>query len=69
MLRYDSTGALDSSFGSGGTVITQVAAPGKSDKAHALALQPDDRVPVVRILVAGQAGGNNSDFALTRYWP
>lgn len=69
VLRYDTTGTLDSSFGTGGTVITPVAAPGKSDKAHALALQPDDRVPVVRILVAGQAVGTNSDFALTRYWP
>lgn len=69
VLRYDSTGAPDTSFGTGGTVITPVAAPGKSDKANALALQSDDRVPVVRILVAGQADGNNSDFALTRYWP
>jgi uncharacterized delta-60 repeat protein len=69
VLRYDSAGAPDTSFGTGGTVITSVAAPNKSDKANALALQPDDRVPVVRILVAGQADGNNSDFALTRYWP
>jgi len=69
VLRYDSTGAPDNSFGTGGTVVTQVAPPGKNDKANALALQPDDRVPVVRILVAGQASGDNSDFALTRYWP
>jgi uncharacterized delta-60 repeat protein len=69
VLRFSPTGVLDTSFGTGGTVITPVAAPGKSDKANALALQPDDRVPVVRILVAGQADANNSDFALTRYWP
>ncbi len=69
VVRYDSVGVLDNTFGTGGIAITPVAAPGKSDKANALVLQPDDRVPVVRILVAGQADGNNSDFALTRYWP
>jgi uncharacterized delta-60 repeat protein len=69
VLRYDSTGTLDSGFGTGGKAITSVAAPNKSDKANALVLQPDDRVPVVRIVVAGQADGNNSDFALARYWP
>jgi uncharacterized delta-60 repeat protein len=68
LLRFSATGELDSSFGSGGISITPVAASGKSDKANAMVLQQDDRVPTVRILVAGQADGTNSDFALTRYW-
>jgi uncharacterized delta-60 repeat protein len=69
VVRYDTAGALDNSFGSGGKVLTSVAAIGKNDKALAMVLQPDDRVPVVRILLAGEANGSNHDFALTRYWP
>jgi len=61
-------GQPDGSFGVGGTVITPVAGT-KNDAAHALALQPDDRVPTTRIVLAGGANGSNHDFAVTRYWP
>jgi uncharacterized delta-60 repeat protein len=59
--RYLSDGTLDPSFGSGGTVVTAVAAGG--DQAFALALQPDGK-----IVVAGQASnGSDLDVAVLRY--
>jgi len=68
VVRYADDGALDPTFGPGGTAITPVAATGKNDQAMALALQPDDRVPAVRVVVAGYASTSNSDFAIARYW-
>ena len=51
-------------------VITPVATGTGRDQGNAVLLQTDDRIPAVRVLVAGQAGGagGNSDFAVTRYW-
>ncbi len=69
LLRYEATGALDSGFGTGGKVVTPIASGTKDDTAHAVALQTDERVPVVRILLAGSASDSNHDFALVRYWP
>jgi len=68
VLRLLEDGTPDGSFGTAGRVVTPVAGA-KSDSAHALALQPDPRVPSTRILLAGGASGSNFDFALTRYWP
>jgi uncharacterized delta-60 repeat protein len=68
LLRYDAGGRLDRSFGDGGVVITEVAAPSKADQGSALLIQPDERVPSERILVAGFASGGFSQFALTRFW-
>ena len=42
--RYEITGALDTSFGSGGTVVTQIEA---NNAAGAVAIQPDGRIVVV----------------------
>lgn len=69
LVRYEATGALDTGFGSGGKVVTPIAPGTKDDTAHAVALQTDERVPVVRILLAGSASDSNHDFALARYWP
>jgi len=69
VLRFEATGAPDTTFGSGGTVTTPVASGTKSDQAKAAALQVDERVPVTRILLAGSANEANNDFAVTRYWP
>jgi len=69
VVRYEASGALDTTFGNAGTVTTAVASGTKSDQAKAVALQPDDRVPVTRILLAGSANESNNDFAVTRYWP
>jgi uncharacterized delta-60 repeat protein len=69
VVRYTADGALDASFGEGGEVVTEVSAPQRRDEAAAVLLQTDERVPTVRVLLAGSAtGAGNSDFAVTRYW-
>ena len=45
MVRYNSNGTLDSGFGAGGEVITDVS--GHHDEAHGLAIQPDGKIVVV----------------------
>ena len=64
LARYNPDGTLDSSFGTGGVVVTDFG-PG-FDGAGALELQIDGR-----IVVAGQAGvdDGHKDFALARYLP
>jgi uncharacterized delta-60 repeat protein len=58
--RYTKRGVLDTSFGRGGTVLTDF---GFDDEALALALQPDGK-----IVVAGYSSdGSGSDLALARY--
>lgn len=62
LARFDAAGNPDGTFGNGGTATTDTGGPG--DNAHAMALQPDDK-----ILLAGEwntALGAN-DFALARY--
>jgi uncharacterized delta-60 repeat protein len=68
LVRYDAKGALDTTFGSTGIVITEVAASKKSDIASAVLLQSDERVPTTRVLLAGYAATSNYDFAVARYW-
>src|SRR5215472_13629041 len=63
LARYNSNGTLDASFGTGGRVTTDFAAP--NDQAESVAVQPDGR-----IVVAGAAGrftNRGFDFALARY--
>lgn len=61
LARYNSNGTLDTSFGSGGKVITWFG--GVSAQVFAAALQPDGK-----IVVAGYANVNGGyDFALARY--
>lgn len=68
LARYNSDGRLDTSFGTGGMVITSAGADGR---ATAVALQADGK-----IVMAGSASkrtgfdqGIDSDFALARYNP
>jgi uncharacterized delta-60 repeat protein len=68
LARYSADGELDVSFGNDGIVLTEVAPATKNDVASAVLLQADDRVPTVRVLLAGSANGSNHDFAVTRYW-
>ncbi|MEH2443788.1 putative Ig domain-containing protein, partial [Nostoc sp.] len=56
VVRYNSEGTLDSSFGSAGKVITNL---GSTDIGYSIALQADGK-----ILVAGVSGNN---FAVVRY--
>ncbi|MBL8311384.1 MAG: hypothetical protein JNL19_13245 [Burkholderiales bacterium] len=61
LARYTSNGSLDTAFGAGGKVITGISSNG--DYAHAIVLQPDEKV-----VVAGTCfGGSNDDFCLARY--
>jgi uncharacterized delta-60 repeat protein len=63
--RYDIGGNLDGRFGSGGKVTTDFS-NGSIDEAHAVAIQPDQKIVVVgQTLSPGT--GNTVDFALVRY--
>jgi uncharacterized delta-60 repeat protein len=68
VLRYTAQGRADFTFGLAGQVIAPVAPPWRSDAGRALALQPDDRVPTVRLIQAGEATDGSYKFALQRYW-
>ena len=60
-IRVNADGSLDTSFGSGGEVATDIA--GTHDVPNAIAVQPDGR-----ILLAGYYhSGGNEQFALVRY--
>jgi uncharacterized delta-60 repeat protein len=60
VVRYTTTGALDGTFGTGGTVVTPL---GSGADAAAMALQPDGKI----VLAGGAAGATGTDFALVRY--
>ncbi|PYE51073.1 hypothetical protein [Deinococcus yavapaiensis] len=69
VLRLLPNGQVDSSFGAAGFTIVPLAPAGKNDFARALTLQPDDRVPTVRVLAAGERVPSFADFAVVRFWP
>lgn len=62
LARYNTNGALDSTFGNGGRLTTSLSSNG--DEGNSVALQSDGK-----IVVAGYAdnGSNGLDFALVRY--
>jgi len=62
LVRYNTDGTLDASFGSGGKVITPVRSG--NDIANAVVIAPDGK-----IVAAGnsEASPGNNDFALFRY--
>jgi uncharacterized delta-60 repeat protein len=63
LVRYTSTGDLDTTFGGGdGIVTTQIGSD--QEVGYALGIQADGK-----ILVAGYYEGTNWDFALLRYLP
>ncbi len=59
VMRFNSDGSLDTTFGTGGVVITDFT--GSTDDGNAIALQPTDG----KIVVAGVANGNK--FGVARY--
>ena len=62
LARYTSLGALDTSFGAGGKVITDIV-PGQDDLATSVAIQATGE-----IIVAGySSNGTDNDFVLARY--
>ncbi len=61
LVRYNPNGTLDATFGTGGKVVTPLAAI--NDEAYSCAIQPDGG-----IVAAGYAfNGTNDDFAVVRY--
>lgn len=68
LLRLNADGGTDTGFGPGGIRVTPVATGTRSDAGRALALQPDERVPTVRALQAGEANGSDLDVVLMRHW-
>lgn len=63
MIRFNTDGTLDNTFGNGGKVSTDN--DGKEDHGYAIALQPDNK-----IILAGHsysAGGNDSEIVVARY--
>jgi uncharacterized delta-60 repeat protein len=60
VVRYNSGGSLDTSFGSGGKVITEFSRD-EDDDANAVAIQSDGQI------IAVGATESGSDFALARY--
>lgn len=61
LVRYTSAGALDSTFGTGGKVITSVGSA--NDGGNCMVVQADGK-----IVVAGYSfNGSNNDFALVRH--
>ncbi len=65
LLRYNSGGTLDGSFGIGGFVITDINDSDNDDVAFSVKVQQNGK-----ILVAGYAdNGHNKNFVLVRYNP
>ena len=60
--RYTAEGVLDTSFGSGGKVITRIGNSTTNNTGYSVALQSDGK-----ILVSGYSITSNRDFALARY--
>ena len=64
LMRLNGDGSLDTTFGAGGEVTTDVGS-GDDDFGHAVAIQPDGK-----IVAAGSSGllcRHGTDFALVRY--
>lgn len=63
LVRYNSDGSLDTSFGTGGKVITVFA--NVTENANALLLQPDGKIMIAGSIA--QPGVVDSSWALVRY--
>jgi uncharacterized delta-60 repeat protein len=63
LLAYNDDGTLDNTFGSGGTVTTDIA--GGDDLAYSIGIQSDGKI----ILVGSGFNGSNKDIVLARYNP
>lgn len=64
LVRYDSNGFVDTSFGTNGVVVTQIS-PGNVDNPKSVLLQNDGKIIVSG--ETGTAGPTETDFAVVRY--
>ncbi|TAL48966.1 MAG: hypothetical protein EPN89_06350, partial [Methylovulum sp.] len=60
LVRYNTDGSLDTSFGSNGKVTTDF---GDDERGHSVAVQADGKI----LLGGSGSGSSNNDFALVRY--
>lgn len=64
LVRYNSDGLLDASFGNQGKVVTSISGTSTQDSINSIVIQPDGK-----IVAAGRVLGNFADSALARYNP
>src|SRR5690606_4363918 len=64
LMRLDRDGNLDTSFGTGGRVLTDFTST--ADTAYAIAMQADGKIVVAGTTVGA---GTSNDFAVARYLP
>ena len=64
LVRYNPDGSLDTSFGTGGKVITDF---GSADQAYAIVIQSDGKLVIAGDMVT--SNNNSYDFLLARYNP
>ncbi len=62
LARYNADGSLDSTFGTGGKIVTRV---GMLYRANALAIQPDGKV----VIAGDNPSSDNGHIAVVRYGP
>lgn len=67
VVRYNTDGTLDPTFGTGGIVVTDIA--GDSDFASSLVIQPDGQLVVGGFAYGRTQNAVSFDFALARYNP
>src|SRR5262249_33647114 len=70
LARYNPDGSLDTTFGSGGKVVTNIVGNGKqesSDSCAAVALQADGKILAGGSAVTGSGGNIGYSFAVVRY--
>lgn len=68
LARYNTDGSLDTSFGTGGRVLTNFIDGGSNDEANALSIQTDGKIIVAGFSNADVGGFLVAgDFALARY--
>ena len=61
LVRYNTNGSLDTTFGTGGIVTTAVGS--SYDYAHALGIQSDGKI----VVAGSSSNGSKYNFALVRY--
>jgi|GEM_PF-4866501 len=70
VMRFNSTGAVDTTFGDGGVVLAALVPGAMRDEVRSIALQPDSRIPATRVIALGSAHTpSDMDVALVRLWP
>jgi uncharacterized delta-60 repeat protein len=69
LARYDADGEMDSSFGTGGRVLTDMGSQGRDEEVRAVALQSDGKIVAAGLTGKLSLPPNATDFAVARYNP